>query len=364
MHVPVAFDPTLSRRPTSQAFFVLTACLLLLGAGGRVAAAQNVPASEPTWAVELLPASRCADDAVLRDRLSAQIPEAQRSPLGQAELRARVMIGRDQVATVQVIDQLTQREAGQRQIAVPRGGCDAAADALELVMAVMIEAGRSLLPPPVSPSPEPSEPPPPAPEPRAKQPTKQEEQAARPRYVQPERHAWLGPVPGHDLLIAAGTGYGILPSWGVAGTAAWGIRWARVWPLWISGTGWLSERANDARGQFGAAYGTVSVCPLVLEKTRFRGELCPGLAIGAMWAEGRRVERAERAVSPLAMASLGVNARVKLIGPLELVALVRGEVPVMGLTFVYYSEDGGSPRIHDTKPVTVSFFGGVGLRFR
>ena len=362
VHVSVASDRTLSRRPILQAFFLCAAVWLPLLAGGGSVRAQAATPRDPTWAVEILPTSRCADDAALLDRLNGQIPEAQRAPLGSAELRAQVMIGRDQVASVMVVDQLTQREAGQRQLTVPKGGCEAAADALALVMSVMMEAGRSLLPPPAEPAPAP--PPPPPPPPLPEPPQEDDEPPARPRQVVPKRHAWLGPPPGHDLHGVAGTGYGLLPGWSLGGSAAWGIRWSRFWPIWLAGSGWLSERTSDARGRLGAAYGSISTCPFVLEKSRVRGELCPGIAIGAIWAEGRKVAQSERTVSPLAMISLGLHARVKLVGPLELVGVVRGEVPVVRLTFVYYREDGRAPEIHETRPVVLSIFGGLGLRFR
>lgn len=368
VHVPVAFDPTLSRRPILQAFFALAASLLPWFGSSSViearAQAQPPPSAEPTWAVEMMPASRCADDAAFVDQLTDQIPEGQRAPLGKAELRAQVMIGRDQTATIQVVDQLSQREAGQRQLAVPRGGCDAAADALSLVMAVMVEAGRSLLPPP----PAPKEGPPPGPPP---EPSEERAEAPEPpepptqlRYRPARRHAWLGPPPGHDLFVAAGSGYGLMPRWGVGGTAAWGIRWSRAWPIWLSGSGWLEQQGTDGRGRFVAAYGTLATCPLLLEKGRIRGELCPGLAIGAMWSEGRGVAETQRAVTPLAMASLALQVRIRLVGPLELVGITRAEAPVTRLTFVYYREDGRAPEIHQTTPVVVSFFGGLGLRFR
>jgi hypothetical protein len=328
----------------------------------RVADAQPAtPPDQPTWAVDIAAGSICAGDAVFRERLSASIPERQRAPLEQAELRARVSVGRDQTATLSVFDQLTQQEAGQRQITLPRGGCKEAADALAFVIAVMVEAGRSPLPP--SPAAEPAEVPPPPPEP-AKEAKAEAEDAETPAYKRPERYAWQGPPLGHDLSAQVGIGLGLLPGDSLGANVGWGMRGSRIWPVWIEATGWFEQPSDDLRAEVGAAYALLSICPLYLKNRAIRGRLCPGVAAGALWASGQHLPDAQKSVSFLTLASLAAAAHIRIFGPLELVLSARMEVPFKRITFAYYSADGTTPEIHQTAVITGSFFGGLGLCFR
>jgi hypothetical protein len=328
--------------------------------GAPTAHGQTTSApSEPTWAIEIQPNSRCAADPEFVARLSAQIPHGQRAPLETAELRARVFVGPDLSARINVLDQFSRREAGERDVSLPRGNCERTADALALVIAVMVEAGRGSFPtePKDKVDEPPPRPPPPAPPPREPEPEK-------PQRTRPKRHAWLGPPPGHDLIATAGVGYGLLPGWTLAITGGWGVRWASVWPIWLQVATGLSEPTPDPRARIGVAYGLLAVCPLHLEKARFRGQLCPTLGAGAMWSEGRQVLASASSTDPIALAGLHLGLHVRIAGPLELVALVRAEAPLIHIEFVYYRGDGAVPQLHETKPVTGSFLGGVGLRFR
>ncbi|HEX6243977.1 MAG TPA: hypothetical protein VFZ61_23840, partial [Polyangiales bacterium] len=315
------------------------------------------PAPDPTWAIEISPQSLCAGEAEFEQRLWDSIPEHQRAPVAQAELRVRVAVGRDQAAGVAVYDQATQREAGQRRITLSQPGCRAAGEALALVVAVMVEAGRVALT-----AQEPQQPTPPPPPPPKREPEPEED--PRSHYVRPERHAWQGPPIGHDISLLVGTSYGLLPGWGLGAQVGWGLRGHKIWPIWIGASGWLNQISGDGRGEFGAAYGTLSTCPLHWERSRVRLRLCPGLAVGAMWAEGVDLASSTKQVAALTLASLAGAFHVRLVGPLEFILDVRMEVPIIRLQFEYRSNDGGDREIHMTRPVTGTFFGGLGLRFR
>ena len=254
-------------------------------------------------------------------------------------------------------DQYSGREAGERDVSLPRGGCERAAEALALVVAVMIEAGRGSLPPPEEEKEEREPPPPPPPPPKQPEP----EQPRRPR---PQRHAWLGPPPGHDFSTAAGMSYGLLPGWSLAMTLGWGLRWHDLWPIWLQVTSMLNEPNPDPQTSIGTAYGTLMVCPLRLEKARFRGQLCPSVSAGAVWSEGRQLRANTPSTDPIVLAGLTLDLHVRLAGPLELVAQARADAPLIHLEFVYRRADGASPQLHETAPVVGTFLGGIGLRFR
>lgn len=359
VRVPLALVPSPGRRPSWRIF--CTFAVLLCPFWASKATTQGQPAttpSEPTWAIEVPPTSRCAGDPEFAARLSAQIPPGQRAPLETAELRARVFVGPDPSAKISVLDQFSKREAGEREVSLPRGGCERAADALALVVAVMVEAGRGAFPALPNEEERDEPPPPPPPPPRRREP-----EPEKPRR-KPERHAWLGPPPGHDLIATAGAGYGLLPGWSLAITAGWGIRWSSLWPIWLQVATDLSEPSPDPRVRMGVAYGLLAVCPLHLEKARFRGQLCPTLGGGAVWSEARQVVASTRSTDPIALAGLHLGLHLRLVGPLELVAMARAEAPLVHIQFVYYRIDGAMPQLHETKPVVGSFLGGIGLRFR
>jgi hypothetical protein len=360
VRVPVALVSTPRWRPSWRIFCTFAVLMCPFGASKTAAQGQPVSApSEPSWAIEILPNSRCAGDPEFAARLGAQIPQGQRAPLETAELRARVFVRADASAKISVFDQFSKREAGERDVSLPRGGCERAAEALALVVAVMIEAGRGSFMTETQEEPEEPPPEPPPPPPR-----KREPEPEKPRRAKPQRHAWLGPPPGHDLIATAGVGYGLLPDWSLALTAGWGMRWSSIWPIWLQVATGLSEPTPDPRVRIGVAYGLLAVCPLQLEKARFRAQLCPSLGVGAAWSEGRQVLAPARSTDPIALAGLHLGLHLRLAGPLELVAIARAEAPLVQLKFVYYRIDGSTPQVHETKPVVGTFLGGIGLRFR
>lgn len=377
MRVRVAFALTMPYRTVSTPFFVRSArrvAMRLLAwlalwlsvpismLQASLAEAQQAPAapSPPSWAIEVAPMSLCADDGSFAERLSASIPARQRSTVEQAELRARVSVARDRTASLSVYDQLTRREAGQRQITLPRGGCREAADALALVIAVMVEAGRPLPneQPPEEPEPPPE--PPKEPEPQPQPPTRDEP----PEYKRPERYAWQGPPAGHDISLGVGLLLGLLPSDGLGGNLGWGIRGSRIWPIWLEATGWLPQESRDRRAVVATAYGLVSTCPLYMRWAAVRIRLCPGVGMGAVWAEGRSLPSTTTSVRLLTMAALTAGVHVRIIGPLELVLAARMEVPFRRPRFIYRRSDDRYPVIHESTVIAGSFFGGLGLCFR
>jgi hypothetical protein len=344
----------------------LSALILMLHAPLAQAQQASATVNLPSWAIEVAPLSMCAEDGSFAERLSASIPARQRAALEQAELRARVSVARDRTASLSVYDQLTRREAGQRQITLPRGGCREAADALALVIAVMVEAGRPLPSeePPQEPEPPPEPPEPPEHPAREPKPPEPPVGDGKPEYKRPERYAWQGPPAGHDLTLAVGLGLGLLPSDGLGANVGWGVRGSRIWPIWLEATGWLPQESRDRHALVGAAYGLLSTCPLYMKWRPVRIRLCPGIGVGAVWAEGRRLPRTTTSVRLLTMAALTAGVHVRIFGPLELFLAARMEVPFARPKFVYRRAGGGLATIHEAAVIAGSFFGGLGLCFR
>jgi hypothetical protein len=333
--------------------------------------AQDQP-TPPTWAVRVRSEGRCADDARFAATLSDAIPVAQLAPVDSAELVAEVTVtasGQQQHASIRVYDRVLESEAGARELDLPLSSCAATADALSLVLGVLVEAGRAA-PAPVpaqqtpEPPPEPATPPPTAPPPSPTEeevlPARKEEQ----RQAPPQRYAWLGPRAGHDLTLLGGGGWGLLPGVYAGGTAGWGIRLANMWPIWLTATGFLPRESKDGRGRFAAVYGGVAVCPLTFASGRLRAQVCPGLSAGALWAKAKGLLVARDQKHPIALAGLDFIGDFRVAGPLALSLRVRAEVPLSRERFVYYRADGATPELHQAAPVALSLFGGLSLLFR
>ena len=104
----------------------------------------------PTWALQIAPQSRCASDPEFASELAEPIPAAQRAPTSSAELVAEVSVarsGRGLSASIHVFDRVLQSEAGARELSLPLAGCRETADAISLVIGVLVEAGRTGRPP-------------------------------------------------------------------------------------------------------------------------------------------------------------------------------------------------------------------------
>ncbi len=360
----------LSVLPPHQLHVVWSWTLCALTVAGvwlRPSTTQAQPESRaqtpPTWAVRVDANSRCAADSNFSSTLSDPIPPIQRASVDTAELIATVDVKREgnlQHASVQVFDQILKSPAGARDLTLPMAPCRETAEALSLIISVLVEAGRAplapALPPPPDPPPERPEPPPPHTEP--------EPQPRKHSTWEGKRYAWLGPKAGHDLTLQAGVGYGVLPGAYYGGTVGWGIRSARIWPIWLSATGFLPSVSDGGRGEFSAFYGSISVCPLTGTRARWRGQLCPSFATGVLRGEGKRLPSQNERSLPIALLGLEIKGDLRIAGPLALSLTGRLEAPLMRPNFAYDRLDGSSAQIFQTAPVTLTLLGGLSLVFR
>jgi hypothetical protein len=351
-------------RPRLQCFFGVVATIGVLSPSWRNAQAQeNAPseASRTTWAVEVARDSRCAEDPEFAAELWSQVPEAQRAAASEAELVAEVSVqraGKALKGTIHVHDRLMGSEAGHRELDLPLESCPSTAEALGLVLSVLVEAGRGAPPPaPTVEEPETPPEPPPAPPPPP-------EHAPRPRSTAPKRYAWQGPRAGHDLVVGGGIGYGLLPGAYPGFTIGWGLRFHDAWPVW-SQVSWYPERStDDHHATFSALYGGVFPCPLHVETERLRARFCPGFSAGVLWAQGHGFVEAKSGNQVTALLGIDLAGDVRILGPWIVSLAIRPEVPLLRERFVYYRTDGGAPELHQASALTLSAFLGTGLRFR
>jgi hypothetical protein len=336
--------------------------------------AQAEPSNRepPTWAVQVDPRSRCAADPDFAPTLAEPIPPRQRASAESAELVATVTISREANAlhaSVQVFDQVLRSPAGSRELSLPVSGCAEAADALALVIGVLVEAGRaapaSAERPPEPPPPPPQPPPaPPEPEPPP-EPAPEPEEPPQPA----KRYAWLGPRAGHDLAFQAGMGWGLLPGVYGGGMVGWGIRPARIWPIWISATGSWPHDSSNEHGQFSAVYGGISICPLSGVRGRWSGQVCPGFWAGAMWAQGHKLRNTLAQSEPVALLGIELKADYRIVGPLALGLTGRVAAPLIRQQFVF-NRPTDAPSgteavgIYQVAPVTITLVAGPTLHFR
>jgi hypothetical protein len=354
-------------------FYAGAATCLLLSWGSPLVAAQSSHPESTTWAVQVTANSRCKDSPAFVSTLASQIPVAQREVEDRAELVARISIGQE-LAHISVFDRVLQAEAGARELPLTSRACDDIADAVALVIAVMVEAGRGPLTTgaPASPVQPPPQPPaPPAPPPEVPAPTQPAGPAAPASSTAPRRvrrggarHVWLGPRAGHDLHAAAGLSFGLLPSIALGGTVGWGIRPAGTWPIWLHATGWQQRESADGRARFRTLYGGLSTCPLHVSRPAWRMRACALVSAGVFWAEGRRLPGVTNKLEPLVLPGVELGLHARIVGPLEFAALARLEGSLLRPRFVYDAANGGRPTLHQPSVIVGNLFAGLALRFR
>jgi hypothetical protein len=342
----------------------MAACFLFLW-DSSPCSAQTPPPAATTWAIKVLPGSRCEQSPTFAATLAAQIPPPQRASEVAAELVANVFI-HERVAHIGVFDRVLQAEAGARELPIAASACPDVAAAVALVIAVMVEAGRGSLqtvqpaPGPIAPPAQPAQPPPEA---KPNPPPAREPPPPRSRRAR-TRHIWLGPRAGHDVSLAAGLGMGLLPGVAPGATLGWGVRPAKTWPFWFQASGFSTKESADGRARFAAVYGGVLTCPLHVERRRVRLRACAGFAVGALWAEGRELAQTRKNRQVLALPGLELGLHVRLVGPLEFTVLARGDGSLYRPRFVYYRADTSTPTLHQPSVIVGSAFAGLALRFR
>jgi hypothetical protein len=318
-----------------------------------LAARADAPATPiTTWAVRVADDSRCRESQSFAATLAAQIPFAQRTTVDQAELLAEVTLLSGGVARVRVWDRILQAEAGARELQLGPGSCDDNAEALALVIGVLVEAGRGAPPqppppplPPPPPPPPPSRPPPP-PEPAPK----------------PVRHAWLGPRAGYDLNVAVGIGAGLLPGPAPLLTVGWGIRGTKAWPFWLEGT---ASTRDTADVKYLTGYASLLTCPLSGTWRTIRGRACAGGSFGLIRAEGQgSLSNAWQEKRRLLLVGVELAASVPIVGPLEFTLLGRVDLVPIRQKFLYELRDMTEQTLYEVKIFTGSLFAGLALRFR
>gem|GEM_PF-7055055 len=316
--------------------------------------------------MRVAPNGRCASDSRFASDIAEPIPPAQRAPEAEAELVAEVSLSRANGglhANIQVFDRVLQSQAGARELDLPMASCRETADAIALVISVLVEAGRTAPSAPPAAAPEPP-PPPPAPPPPEDQPEAEPAPPPEPPAAERKRYAWLGPKAGHDLTIQAGVGWGLLPGAYAGGSVGWGIRAPRMWPIWLTGTGFLPREAEDHRGRFAAVYGGVAVCPLHVDRPVGRVQLCPGFAAGTLWAEGHLMATQRDRTEAIALVGLDLKGDFRIAGPLALSLSGRAEAPLLRQKFAYERADGQTGEIHQVAPLTLTVLAGLSLLFR
>jgi hypothetical protein len=305
--------------------------------------------------------SRCANGDDLRRALTGAIPEEQRASEESAEMIAQVRVagtGSHAAATVTVMDRTLDAPAGARELRLSTDDCGEIAEALSLIVGVLIEAGRGIAP---APDEEvlPSESPQPAPVEQRPIPTPRAEVTP----PKPKRYRWLGPRTGHDLAVGAGPAYGLVPGLAWTGMVGWGIRVHGAWPVWLSAVMQRPEESNDGRAEFGVAYGALHACPLTYARSRVRVRACPGLGLGVFRAEGRGFLAEKRSRELLSLAGLELSADLRLWGPWTIGLVSRVDVPLVRTRFVYYRKDGETPELHEASSLTIQAFLTTGIRF-
>jgi hypothetical protein len=129
-------------------------------------------------------------------------------------------------------------------------------------------------------------------------------------------------------------------------------------------TGFQSSATKDVPADLRTLYGTLLGCPFHQKWQHLRARACAGGSLGAVWGQGRDMAQSFKDANPVALVGVELAASVRLVGPLELSLLGRGDASLFR-TVDYYKAADGSQHVFWRPPVVSgSLFAGLALRFR
>lgn len=302
--------------------------LLLLGRAAFAAA----PASEPVEArLEVVADPKCATRAALAERIAVRSSRVRLVP-GRAPRVVRAELA-ERRGSVQATLRIVHPNGRRSERRIEARTCDEALDALGLIAAITLDPSGTF--PEAEPATEPDEAPqePPEPEPKAapslapvRAPSRVEERASHGAAPAPSVRFSMG-------LLGVGTlgpAPGALPG---AGAYAFVEReTAGAWRPALRLTASHALRggfpAGPGRADFALTELALELCPLGLAVSSVRLHACAAASGGILAARASEVAEARREERPLwlfgASGSFGVDATRWL----EVVALVRGAVPL------------------------------------
>lgn len=231
---------------------------------------------------------------------------------------------------------------GQRELEERGADCRVLDDVLVLVLALIIDpdaAMREPAPPPPIPPPIPP-PPPPAPKP--------------PEPTRPPEVPWAFGASGS--VIAAGA---LLPGAAVGGALRFELDPPGLPRLAVRGSVWWEdERRAGAQGaRFGLVTTGLSACPALGLL-----EICGGLEVGRMAAEGFGFDRSQQSASAVLYVVVEPQLRVPLATRLALIASIGTWIPLVRPRFVF-DQAGQAVLLHQPSPAALVGHVGLALRF-
>jgi hypothetical protein len=132
----------------------------------------------------------------------------------------------------------------------------------------------------------------------------------------------------------------------------------------VTAAGWPRRDVRDETGagaRFAAYELAAALCPRAMTRDRLELVVCGGVRLGAIHARGLGLDATRAATRPRALADLAVGPRVRLAGPVWLVASAGASVPLVRDRFAY--GDAGSPVVvHRPWPLVPTFELGIALR--
>jgi hypothetical protein len=159
---------------------------------------------------------------------------------------------------------------------------------------------------------------------------------------------------GRDRLqIAFGAsgnlGLGLLPDVAAGGSVALGLRFARLWPLWIDASLWPASSELDVAGRgarLQAAQLGAALCPELLASTRSALALCAGGQVVAIRARGAGLSVERAAVRGLGQLNAELAFALELWPDVQ-ARLGLGAALALGRPGFFYERlDGGRRILH------------------
>lgn len=261
-------------------------------------------------------------------------------------------------ATLAVVTEAGEVQ-GLRELRSEAPDCRALDEAIALVMALLIEPGAALgpahgaPPPPAPATPRPA----PAAPPAAPSPPVVTTPSVPPPPVEPWRI---------ESAVGLVVGVGLLP-----GEAATGVRGdVRItppgWPaIEIGGAYWPSRPGGTGTvgANFSLGWGSLSLCPTLLEGDGNGLRICFGSVLGALVADTTGLSPPAHKDQLVFYPDLALRYQRLLVGPLTVSAGAGVLIPTERPTFYYLDTSGQRQNVFQQAPLAGTFDLALGLRF-
>jgi hypothetical protein len=181
-----------------------------------------------------------------------------------------------------------------------------------------------------------------------------------PKETIPPRAPW-----GFETTLGGEAAVGLLPGLPLGGRFAIALEPPRLWRIEIAGTLWQKREIEPDPGGVRLTMWTadLAICPLTIDAPSLKAWGCIAQRAGMVLAQGLGFDRNASRDDTLLAAEARFGATWTFAAPFALHAALGLGAPLVRLSFVYRTDQGGVSALYRMPPVAGFLALGIGARF-